>query len=73
MSKAPHESMCTSTPLPPEFVAALERNGMGHWAPVGWSAEGALAAMDEHRDRDQHPIAVHARSRTSATTPRDAC
>ena len=36
-------------PLPPEFVAALERHGLGHWAPVGWSAEGALAAMDEHR------------------------
>ena len=35
-------------PLPPEFVAALERHGMGGWAPVGWSAEGALAAMDEH-------------------------
>lgn len=34
--------------LPPEFVEALERNGLGTWAPVGWSAEGALAAMDEH-------------------------
>ena len=35
-------------PLPPEFVAALERHGQGAWAPVGWSAEGALAAMDQH-------------------------
>ncbi len=35
-------------PLPPEFVAALERRGLGAWAPVGWSAEGAIAAMDQH-------------------------
>ena len=34
--------------LPPEFVAALERHGMGGWAPAGWSAEGALAMMDAH-------------------------
>ena len=35
--------------LPPEFVAALERHGLGGWAPVQWSVEGALAAMDTHR------------------------
>ena len=35
--------------LPPEFVAALERHGLGGWAPVKWSSEGALAAMDEQR------------------------
>lgn len=35
--------------LPPEFVAALERNGMAAWAPVGWSSEGALAMMDEQQ------------------------
>ena len=35
-------------PLPPEFVAALERHGQGAWAPVRWSAEGAIAAMDQH-------------------------
>ena len=34
--------------LPPEFIAALDRHGLGGWAPVGWSAEGALATMDEH-------------------------
>ncbi|WP_428391546.1 amidohydrolase family protein [Lichenicoccus sp.] len=34
--------------LPPEFVSALERHGMGAWAPAGWSAEGALAMMDAH-------------------------
>ncbi len=34
--------------LPPEFLAALERHGMGAWAPAKWSAEGAIAMMDEH-------------------------
>ncbi len=34
--------------LPPEFVAALERHGMGAWAPVKWSAEGAIALMDKN-------------------------
>ena len=34
--------------LPPEFLATLERHGLsGQWAPVTWSAEGALAMMDE--------------------------
>ena len=33
--------------LPPEFLAALERHGMSAWAPAAWSAEGALAMMDE--------------------------
>ena len=35
--------------LPPEFLAALERHGMSAWAPFKWSAEGALAMMDDHR------------------------
>ena len=35
--------------LPPEFVGALERHGLGGWAPVTWSAEAALAMMDENR------------------------
>jgi 6-methylsalicylate decarboxylase len=35
--------------LPPEFLVALERHGMSHWAPAAWSADGALAMMDEHR------------------------
>ena len=35
--------------LPPEFLVALQRHGMGAWAPESWSAEGALAMMDEHR------------------------
>ena len=34
--------------LPPEFLAALERHGLGEWAPAAWSAEGALAIMDAH-------------------------
>ena len=34
--------------LPPEFIAALERHGMGSWAPAAWSEEGALATMDQH-------------------------
>lgn len=34
--------------LPPEFLAALERHGMSAWAPAAWSADGALATMDEH-------------------------
>ncbi len=34
--------------LPPEFLAALERHGMSAWAPAKWSAEGAIAMMDEH-------------------------
>ena len=34
--------------LPPEFVQALERHGMGAWAPAAWSEEGALAMMDQH-------------------------
>ena len=34
--------------LPPEFLAALERHGMSAWAPAAWSADGALAMMDEH-------------------------
>ncbi len=33
--------------LPTEFITALERHGMSHWAPVTWSTTGALAAMDE--------------------------
>ena len=35
--------------LPPEFLAALDRHGMRAWAPAAWSAEGALAMMDEHQ------------------------
>lgn len=35
--------------LPPEFLAALDRHGMSAWAPVKWSAAGAIAVMDEHR------------------------
>jgi len=35
--------------LPPEFLAALDRHGMSAWAPAKWSAEGALAMMDEHQ------------------------
>lgn len=36
--------------LPPEFLAVLERHGVsGQWAPVTWTAEGALAMMDEHQ------------------------
>ncbi len=35
--------------LPPEFIAALDRHAMSAWAPVKWSAEGALAMMDEHQ------------------------
>ncbi len=35
--------------LPPEFVAALDRHGMGAWAPFSWSVEGALAMMDEEQ------------------------
>ncbi len=35
--------------LPPEFVATLERHGMSRWAPVTWSAEGALAMMDDQQ------------------------
>ena len=34
--------------LPPEFLAALDRHGMSAWAPAAWTAEGALAAMDQH-------------------------
>jgi predicted TIM-barrel fold metal-dependent hydrolase len=35
--------------LPPEFLAVLERHGVSaQWAPVSWTAEGALAMMDEH-------------------------
>ena len=34
--------------LPPEFLAALQRHGMGAWAPHAWSVEGALAIMDKH-------------------------
>ena len=34
--------------LPPEFLAALQRHGMSAWAPAKWSAEGAIAMMDEH-------------------------
>ena len=34
--------------LPPEFLAALERHGLGAWAPAAWSAEGALKMMDEY-------------------------
>jgi len=33
--------------LPPEFLAALARHGKSDWAPAKWSAEGALAMMDE--------------------------
>ncbi len=35
--------------LPPEFVAALDRHGMGAWAPFAWSVEGALAMMDKNQ------------------------
>ena len=35
--------------LPPEFVAALERHGMGGWAPVKWDLGATLAVMDEHQ------------------------
>ena len=35
--------------IPPEFLAALERHGISkQWAPVTWTAEGAIAMMDEH-------------------------
>ncbi|WP_428391015.1 amidohydrolase family protein [Lichenicoccus sp.] len=34
--------------LPPEFIEALERHGMGAWAPAAWSEEGALAMMDQN-------------------------
>ena len=34
--------------LPPSYVAALERHGLGGWAPRSWSPAGALAMMDEH-------------------------
>lgn len=35
--------------LPPEFLLALERRGLlQRWAPVTWTADGALAMMDEH-------------------------
>ena len=34
--------------IPPEFVAALERHGMSAWAPSPWTAQDALAMMDEH-------------------------
>jgi 6-methylsalicylate decarboxylase len=34
--------------LPPEFLAALERHGMSAWAPEKWSADGALAMMDDN-------------------------
>lgn len=33
--------------IPPEFREALERHGMGGWAPFKWSEAGALATMDE--------------------------
>ena len=33
--------------LPPEFLSALERHGLMHAAPVTWTAEGALAKMDD--------------------------
>ncbi len=35
--------------LPPEFVAALDKHGMSAWAPFSWSAEGAIAMMDEQQ------------------------
>ena len=34
--------------LPPEFLAALERHGIGEWAPQSWSVAGAIAMMDAH-------------------------
>ena len=35
--------------LPPVFLAALEKRGLSaQWAPVTWTADGALAMMDEH-------------------------
>ena len=34
--------------LPPPFLAALDRHGMGAWAPQAWSEDGALAMMDRH-------------------------
>ncbi|WP_375508434.1 amidohydrolase family protein, partial [uncultured Caballeronia sp.] len=34
--------------LPPEFLAALARHGMSAWAPAAWSADGAIAMMDQH-------------------------
>jgi 6-methylsalicylate decarboxylase len=34
--------------LPQEFLAALARHGMSAWAPATWSADGALAMMDEN-------------------------
>ena len=33
--------------IPPEFREALDRHGMGGWAPFEWSEEGALAMMDK--------------------------
>lgn len=33
--------------LPPEFVAALDKHGMGAWAIAPWSEDGALAMMDK--------------------------
>ncbi len=33
--------------IPPEFREALERHGMGGWAPFPWSEAGAVAMMDE--------------------------
>ena len=34
--------------LPAVYLAALERHGLGEWAPQKWSPGGALAMMDEH-------------------------
>lgn len=34
--------------LPPEFIAALERHGLGRWAPTSWNADAAIEAMDRH-------------------------
>jgi 6-methylsalicylate decarboxylase len=34
--------------LPPVYTAALERHGLGRWAPQPWSPAAALAMMDTH-------------------------
>lgn len=34
--------------LPRVYVAALERHGLGGWAPAAWSSAGALALMDSY-------------------------